>query len=102
MPPLILSDVKLYCRIDGNHEDELIASLMEAAAAYLEGAGISADYADLPIYQLAMKAYVLHYYDHRGITEPAAAHDVPGLRNAITQLKLIAESERIVGGGGDA
>lgn len=100
MTPLLLSDVKLYCRIDGSYEDELISSLMDAAAAYLEGAGISADYAELPLYQLAIKAYVLHFYDHRGITESAAAHDVPGLRNAITQLKLIAESERIVGGGG--
>ena len=34
-----LEAVKIYCRIDGDGEDDLLLSLMDAAAEYLEGAG---------------------------------------------------------------
>ncbi len=101
MMPLTLAAVKQYCRIDGDDDDELVLSLMDAVPVYLDEAGISVDTTDLPIYQLAVKAYVLHLYDHRGLTENTAVHDVPGLRNIITQRKLIADCERIVRGGGD-
>ena len=37
-----LEAVKIYCRIDGDGEDDLLLSLMDAAAEYLEGAGVAA------------------------------------------------------------
>ena len=43
-----------------------------------------------------MKALVLDYYDHRGRTETGTQSRIPGLDNAIVQLKLRAEAARIV------
>ena len=63
-----LEAVKLYCRIDGDGEDDLLLILMDAAAEYLEGAGVPAPEKPDPLYDLAVKALVLDYYDHRGRT----------------------------------
>ena len=87
-----LEAVKIYCRIDGDGEDDLLLSLMDAAAEYLEGAGVAAPEEPDPLYDLAVKALVLDYYDHRGRTETR----IPGLDNAIVQLKLRAEAARIL------
>lgn len=35
-----LDAVKSYCRIDGEEEDALLLSLVDAAKDYLEGAGV--------------------------------------------------------------
>lgn len=91
-----LEAVKGYCRIDGDEEDELLLSLIEAAKDYLEGAGVPDPEEDSALYSLAVKALTLHYYDHRGMTEVGSTSDIPGLRNAVTQLKLRAEAARIV------
>lgn len=91
-----LEAVKLYCRIDGNEEDDLLLTLMDAAAEYLEGAGVAAPEEPDPLYDLAVKALVLDYYDHRGRTETGTQSRIPGLDNAIVQLKLRAEAARIV------
>lgn len=96
-----LEAVKLYCRIDGNEEDALLLTLMDAAAEYLEGAGVAAPEKPDPLYDLAVKALVLDYYDHRGRTETGTQSQIPGLDNAIVQLKLRAEAARIVEEVGD-
>lgn len=91
-----LDDVKTYCRIDGTEEDALILSFIDAAKGYLDGAGVPEPEADDPRYLLCVKAMVLEFYDHRGMTESVTPSAIPGLENMRTQLKLEAEAERIV------
>lgn len=89
-----LEEVKTYCRIDGDLEDGLLRSLLQAAKDYLTGAGIDEPEDDVPLYGLCVKALVLDYYDRRGLTQRPDPYEVPGVRNAINQLKLRAEAER--------
>lgn len=91
-----LDDVKTYCRIDGTEEDALILSFIGAAKGYLDGAGVPEPEADDPRYLLCVKAMVLEFYDHRGMTESVTPSAIPGLANMVAQLKLEAEAERIV------
>ena len=91
-----LDDVKTYCRIDGTEEDALILSFICAAKGYLDGAGVPEPEADDPRYLLCVKAMVLEFYDHRGMTESVTPSAIPGLANMVVQLKLEAEAERIV------
>lgn len=91
-----LDDVKNYCRIDGTEEDALILSFIDAAKGYLDGAGVPEPEADDPRYLLCVKAMVLEFYDHRGMTESVTPSAIPGLQNMVNQLKLEAEAERIV------
>ena len=91
-----LDAVKSYCRIDGNDEDELIQSLVDTAKGYLDGAGVPEPEADDPRYLLCVKAMVLEFYDHRGMTESVTPSAIHGLKNMVNQLKLEAEAERIV------
>lgn len=91
-----LDDVKTYCRIDGTEEDALILSFIDAAKGYLDGAGVPEPEADDPRYLLCVKAMVLEFYDHRGMTESVTPSAIPGLANMVGQLKLEAEAERIV------
>lgn len=92
-----LDDVKTYCRIDGTEEDALILSFIDAAKGYLDGAGVPEPEADDPRYLLCVKAMVLEFYDHRGMTESMTPSAIPGLANMVVQLKLEAEAERIAG-----
>ena len=55
-----LDAVKSYCRVDGEEEDALLLSLVDAAKDYLEGAGVMEPEAEEPLYLLAVKALVLH------------------------------------------
>lgn len=91
-----LDDVKTYCRIDGTEEDALIFSFIDAAKGYLDGAGVPEPEADDPRYLLCVKAMVLEFYDHRGMTESVTPSAIPGLANMVVQLKMEAEAERIV------
>ena len=93
-----LDAVKSYCRVDGEEEDALLLSLVDAAKDYLEGEGVMEPEAEEPLYLLAVKALVLHYYDHRGLTESGAPGEIPGIRNAIVQLKLRATAARALEG----
>lgn len=91
-----VADVKLYCRIDGEEEDVLLYSLIDAAKDYLAGAGINDPDTPDHRYALAVKALVLHYYDYRGLTEAPMPSVIPGIRNLINQLKLEAEASRVM------
>ena len=92
-----LASVKDYCRIDWDSEDDLLTGLMAVAMEYLDGAGVPEPEADNPMYALAVKAMVLELYDHRGQTESTELSAIPGMSNIITQLKLRAETARIMG-----
>lgn len=43
-----LDAVKSYCRVDGEEEDALLLSLVDAAKDYLEGAGVMEPEAEEP------------------------------------------------------
>lgn len=85
-----LEACKQYMRVDGDHDDTLITSLMAAARLYLQGAGIEEPAENAWLYDMAVHALTLHYYDHRG--EEGGDSPLPaGLRLAINQLKHSAD-----------
>lgn len=103
--PEELAAAKAYMRIEGDDEDSLVVSMVMAARAYLEGAGVSLPPAGSDrrsVYDLACHGLALSYYDHRGETG-AAMVDNPALRRIITQLKLSEPpmSNLDIGGAGE-
>lgn len=88
MATVSLEDVKSYARIDGEEEDALVGSLIDAAEEYLAGAGIYPGLAPEALYQLAVKGIFLHWYEQRNVTDGAAPTDfAAGVRLTINQLK---------------
>ena len=85
-----LDACKLYMRVDGDEDDELIGSLMTAAKAYLANAGIDEPEEDSPLYTLAVHSLTLHYYDHRDAVGDEASFPT-GLRPILNQLKHSAD-----------
>lgn len=68
----LLAEVKLYLRLDGDIEDELLTGMIKAAKTYLisaSGKTQTADGKDLiddELARLGIKMLVSHWYDHRG------------------------------------
>lgn len=87
-----LEACKRYMRLEGKDEDDLVWTLMSAAQAYLERAGIVPERSPAAQYNLALWGLTLHYYDHRDAVDNEAAFPL-GLRPVITQLKLTAVSK---------
>ena len=86
-----LETCKRYMRVDGADDDEIITALMEAAVAYLTDAGIDAAHAPQSLYDLAVWALTLHYYDHRA--DVSTDKDFPpALRPVINQLKMSCQA----------
>lgn len=81
-----LSLCKKYMNIDFDTDDMLISSLMAAADAYLEGAGVSRE-VDSFLYDAIANDMVLRMYDGRDDDiEHAATSQIA--RQMLTQLKL--------------
>lgn len=77
---------KKYMIIDHDEDDMLISSLMAAADAYLEGAGVSRE-VDSFLYDAIANDMVLRMYDGRDDDiEHAATSQIA--RQMLTQLKL--------------
>ena len=77
-----LEEIKLYCRIDGDDEDDLLKMFQSAAEEYLIGAGIPVKYDDYT-YKLTILSMIRYYYDERiSSGAPDKCND------AITQLQL--------------
>ena len=88
MATVSLEAAKAYARIDGDEDDALLESLIEAAEEYLAGAGVYPGLAPEALYQLAVKGIVLHWYEQRNVTDNAAPTDFSaGVRLTINQLK---------------
>ena len=88
MATVSLEAAKAYARIDGDEEDALLESLIDAAEEYLTNAGIDPGLAPPSLYQLAVCGIVLHWYEQRNIAASAAPTDFPvGIRLTINQLK---------------
>lgn len=63
---MTLSDVKLYLRVDGYDENDVIQSLIDAAKDFIEtGTGVTFNDADAR-HVLTLKMLVAHWYDNRG------------------------------------
>ena len=79
----VLDDIKAYIRVDD--DDAQVQSLIDAADGYLVNAGAVKDEMN-PLYLLAIKMLVSHWYDNR---EPIgnAQKLAFGLSDIITQLK---------------
>lgn len=82
---MLIDDVKNYIRVADNEEDLQVSSLIESAQAYLTNAGVNQAESN-PLYALAVKMLVSHWYDNR---EPVgmATKLAYGLGDIITQLK---------------
>lgn len=91
---LTLEAVKRYCKIDSDEEDGLVLELIDSAKDYLSGAGVEEPTTGYALYDLAVKAHVLHFYDHRGEAESGSLNEIPGFSNVVNQLKLRAEAAR--------
>lgn len=59
-----LEELKLYCKVDGDDEDDLLEDLKLGAEAYLTNAGVIKDYAN-PLYKIAIKLLSKHWHDNR-------------------------------------
>lgn len=68
----MLEEVKLYLRVDGTLEDELISSMISAATEYIKSASgktglrTGGELTDSELVRLAIQQLVAHWYDHRG------------------------------------
>ena len=63
---MTLSDVKLYLRVDGYDENDVIQSLIDAAKDFIEtGTGVTFNDADAR-HVLTLTMLVAHWYDTRG------------------------------------
>lgn len=99
-----LAAVKAYMRFDDLGLDDqdkatqeaVIESLIAGAVEYLRTGGAPEPEEPSELYDLAVKALVLHWYDHRD--DVGNESSVPnGIRPIITQLKLRNAAERAGG-----
>lgn len=58
-----IEELKLYLRVDGDSDDAIIMTMQQAAIEYLTNAGIKES--EKPLYQLAIKLLVAHWYENR-------------------------------------
>ena len=74
MPEEMLESIKMYLRLDGNLEDDLLLEMIAAAMEDIKtasGKTKTADGQDIAkssLYRTAVKMLVAHWYDNRGKT----------------------------------
>jgi len=80
-----LEELKVWLRVDGDEDDNLIASLQFAAEQYLNNAGVVKDYSK-DLYKLAISLLVTHWFENREPTGKADKLEF-SLSSIITQLR---------------
>ena len=86
---MTLNDVKLYLRVDGYDEDDVIQSLIDAAKEFIKiGTGVTFTDTDAR-HVLTLKMLVAHWYDNRGLVGSTAE-----LPFTVTAQLLQIEAER--------
>ena len=92
-----LEAAKDYMRLDGTDDDVLITSLYLTAKQYLANAGVPEpeDVSLDPQYTLLVHGLTLWYYDKRDVTDGSQADMPAGLRQAITQRKLVGSGSTV-------
>jgi len=90
-----LDEIKLYLKIDGTDEDDLLEAFKKAAEDYLVGAGIEKDY-DKGTYGLTIKLLVSHWYTNRSVSyENKSQEQIPfGVRALIQQLQFVDKRDK--------
>lgn len=84
-----LADIAAYCRVET--DDAELPGFVDAAAAYLSGAGVSEPEdgtARFAQYLQCVKYLALDLYDRRDATVEGALGDNPAFRRMLNQLKL--------------
>lgn len=82
-----LEDVVAYVKSEPD-DDALVRELVHAAEAYLKNGGVNKEVVDAPLYILAVKGVVLHWYENRNSTGASDPNDFAiGTRHIINQLK---------------
>lgn len=91
-----LEDVKVYCKIDYDFEDDILLELIEAAQeqiCFAIGNDVTPDdLAGYAKYRLAVKKQVKEEYEHRGLSADTARYPLAnGVLNIIHQLRTRRE-----------
>ena len=81
---LTLDEMKGYLRVDGDFDDGMIQTLIEAGKGYLYGAGVAET--EDPRYKLALMLYVGAYYENRDGLERGSKFSY-GLQSILLQLR---------------
>ena len=89
-----LDEVKLYCKIDFDFEDELLRLMIESAEEQIcfaiKDGSKPEDFADYPKFKMAVLKQVKEEYDHRGLSADTMRYPLAnGVLNIIHQLRLI-------------
>jgi len=92
-----LEEVKLYCKIDYNFEDDLLIELIESAKEQIcfaiDNDLNPDDLVDYAKFRLAVKKQVKEEYEHRGMSADTMRYPLAnGVLNIIHQLRTRRES----------
>ena len=93
-----LDEVKLYCKIDFDFEDELLQLMIESAEEQIcfaiKDGSKPEDFDDYPKFKMAVLKQVKEEYDHRGLSADTMRYPLAnGVLNIIHQLRLILPTE---------
>ena len=93
-----LDEVKLYCKIDFDFEDELLQLMIESAEEQIcfaiKDGSKPEDFATYSKFKLAVLKQVKEEYDHRGLSADTMRYPLAnGVLNIIHQLRLILPTE---------
>ena len=96
-----LNEVKLYCKIDFDFEDELLQLMIDSAEEQIcfaiKDGSKPEDFADYPKFKMAVLKQVKEEYDHRGLSADTMRYPLAnGVLNIIHQLRLISPPEEVV------
>lgn len=92
-----LEEVKLYCKIDYDFEDDLLLELIESAKEQIcfaiDNDLNPDDLVDYAKFRLAVKKQVKEEYEHRGVSADTMRYPLAnGVLNIIHQLRTRRES----------
>ena len=92
-----LEEVKLYCKIDYDFEDDLLLELIESAKEQIcfaiDNDFSPDDLVDYAKFRLAVKKQVKEEYEHRGMSADTMRYPLAnGVLNIIHQLRTRRES----------
>lgn len=88
---ITLPEAKLHLRVDSDHEDSVIADMIEAAVQHLASVGIDTaqDPVPAPLKQAALML-IAHFYGSRGLVESEGARLSPAFFRLIAPYREIA------------
>ena len=96
-----LNEVKLYCKIDFDFEDELLQLMIDSAEEQIcfaiKDGSKPEDFADYPKFKMAVLKQVKEEYDHRGLSADTVRYPLAnGVLNIIHQLRLILPPKEVI------